>query len=336
MATNPRRKRPAPASIDASVPVAQESIRVSATIRFSPALSTWLTQSLDQEIAPGSLLQTMVANDMEPGAAQAIVNAFVMARSGGTPVPVDSVPLPEAATEYVYEAPILAPGSRIRTCDRVIPVIARSERPALALLGDLLSADECAQLIDLAKPRLRPSTVVDPGTGRDVIADYRRSLGMFFRPQENALIARLDRRLAEVMNCPEENGEGLQVLYYSTGAQSAPHFDFLVPSNAANQASLARSGQRISTLITYLNDGDGGGETVFPETGTTVTPQRGNALYFEYCNSLGQVDPRSVHGGNPILRGEKWVATKWMRQRRFIAAGVTAREQATTARAGHG
>jgi prolyl 4-hydroxylase len=145
---------------------------------------------------------------------------------------------------------------------------------------------------------------------------------MFFRPGENELIARLDRRLAEVAGLPVENGEGLQILQYAVGAQFPPHHDFLLPSNEANKQSIARSGQRASTLIAYLNDVEDGGETVFPNAGWTVFPRRGGAVYFEYCNSRGQVDPRTLHAGAPVLRGEKWIATKWMRERPFVPAAA--------------
>jgi prolyl 4-hydroxylase len=129
----------------------------------------------------------------------------------------------------------------------------------------------------------------------------------------------LDRRISELMNLPLENGEGLQVLYYPTGAASAPHVDFLQVSNDANRASIARSGQRVSTMVTYLNDVPAGGETSFPELGWAITPQLGNAAYFEYSDDQGFVDWRSLHAGSPVLAGEKWVASKWMRQRRFVS-----------------
>jgi prolyl 4-hydroxylase len=122
------------------------------------------------------------------------------------------------------------------------------------------------------------------------------------------------------MNCPVANGEGLQVLRYGPGGHVRPHFDFLVPSNAANSESIARSGQRLSTLIVYLNDVLEGGETVFPEIGLSVVPRRGGALYFEYTNSRMQVDLKTAHGGAPVGKGEKWVVTKWMRARRFMSA----------------
>lgn len=67
-----------------------------------------------------------------------------------------------------------------------------------------------------------------------------------------------------------------------------------------------------------LNDVADGGETVFPEIGLSVVPRRGHAVYFSYCNSRNQVDPRTLHGGAPVRCGEKRIATKWLRQLRRV------------------
>ena len=85
--------------------------------------------------------------------------------------------------------------------------------------------------------------------------------------------------------------------------------------------SVLRSGQRVSTLVTYLADVPAGGQTVFPALGWAVSPLRGNAVYFEYGDDHGRVDARSLHASAPVTRGEKWVVTKWMRARRFVPAG---------------
>ena len=143
---------------------------------------------------------------------------------------------------------------------------------------------------------------------------------MFFHLAENDFIARLDRRLSVLMNLPLENGEGLQVLHYPTGAGSEPHHDYLQPGNAANRESIARSGQRVSTLVTYLNDVPAGGQTLFPALGIATSPLRGNAIYFEYGDDHGAVDARSLHASAAVTQGEKWVVTKWMRNRRFVSA----------------
>ncbi len=260
----------------------------------------------------------MVSRRFEPQIARSLVDAFVSAKSAGIAPPANAIALDVPEPSYHYETPRIAPENLIRTFDRGIPVLARHEKPIIVLLEGVLSSEECDQLIDLARPRLQPSTVVDPQTGANTVANYRNSEGMFFRPGETPLIARLDRRISELMGCPVPNGEGLQVLRYGPGGHTAPHFDFLVPSNPTNDASLKRSGQRISTLMIYLSDVARGGETVFPEVGLSVTPRRGNAVYFEYANSRQQLDARSLHAGAPVMEGEKWAVTKWMRSRPFV------------------
>jgi len=299
---------------------------MSTIVRFSPDLSAWLTQNLDQGQAPAELVRIMIEERMDPRVARAIVDAFLLARQQGGPAPIDSVAIEDAPPEYTYETPRLGTTPELIASDRIVPVLLRTQEPVLALLGNVLSADECAQLIELAKPRLAPSTIVNLYSGQNVVTEDRTSFGMFFQLRENAFIAQLDTRISELMNLPIENGEGFQVLRYPAGAQTTAHFDFLQPTNDANRASIARSGQRVSTLIAYLNDVEAGGETTFLKLGLSVVPRRGNAVYFEYCNSQSQVDHSSLHAGNPVLSGEKWVVTKWMRQRRFVSASASGSE----------
>jgi prolyl 4-hydroxylase len=215
---------------------------VSSVVRFSLDLSAWLVSELGQGRAPLALVETMIAERMEPAVASAIVAAFVAARRDGRPVPVDSLLLENLPAPFRHEAPRLAPGLRLAAEDREVRVVMRRQRPCLAVLEGLLNEDERGELMEIARPRLTPSTLVDPETGLDVVASERTSFGMFFRPRENALVARLDRRFSEVMGLPEENGEGLQVLRYPNSGESKPHFDFLRPTNDANRASLERSG----------------------------------------------------------------------------------------------
>jgi prolyl 4-hydroxylase len=287
-------------------------------IRFAPQLGHWLADNLDRGQAVPALIETMRRQGMEAHAAEAIVAATVEARRRGLSPPIDSIELPNDVALAADAR--LSPGTRLAAGDREIVVHMRTADPVCAALGNVLGADECRTLIEMARPRLSPSTLVDPATGRDTVSDKRSSSGMFFRPAENAFIARIDRRLSLLMNLPLENGEGLQVLHYPYGAGSEPHFDYLQPSNAANRESILRSGQRVSTLVTYLNDVPAGGQTLFPALGWAVSPLRGNAVYFEYGDDSGRVDARSLHASAPVTEGEKWVATKWMRSRPFVSA----------------
>src|SRR5262249_3478766 len=155
---------------------------------------------------------------------------------------------------YRYETPRPGPANVLAAGDRTVRVATRLVEPTVAVLDGVLDPHECDELITLAMPRLAPSTIVDPASGKDTVSMTRTSEGMFFGLEENELVARIDRRVSKLMNLPVENGEGLQVLRYPEGAVSMPHYDFLMPTNPANRESIARSGQRVSTMVIYLND----------------------------------------------------------------------------------
>jgi prolyl 4-hydroxylase len=80
-----------------------------------------------------------------------------------------------------------------------------------------------------------------------------------------------------------------------------------------------KGGQRVGTFLIYLNDVPLGGETVFHKVGLSIVPKKGTAIYFHYANSRGQVDRLSVHSSIPVSQGEKWVATKWIRERNIYS-----------------
>jgi len=220
---------------------------------------------------------------------------------------------------YVHETSRLPAGNVIRLPDRNVRITLRIDRPTIAFIDNLLDTDECDELVRLSAHKLVRSTIVDRTSGDAGVTAGRTSEGTYFPLDANAFIARLDRRFAALMNVPIENGEGLQILHYRTGDEYAPHYDYFPPDAAGSAPHLAQGGQRVASLIIYLNAVDDGGATVFPKLGLTVGPKKGAAVYFEYCNSLDQVDPQTLHGGLPVLRGEKWIATKWVRQRRYVA-----------------
>ena len=296
-------------------------MRVSVNVK--PQLRSWIEHNLDRGCPPKQLIEGLIAERFDPAIAQGLVRAFADARAARVPLTAETVKLDIPDADYASDPPRFAAGHSIQIADRVVSVVARVSRPIIAILANVLSAEECEALIALARPRLMPSTVVDPAAGEDRVAEYRDSESMFFLPRESPLVATLDERFARIMNMPVDHGEGLQVLRYGMGTRYTSHFDFLVPNNVASEQSLRRSGQRVSSLVTYLNDVPGGGETTFPQAGLTVSPIRGNAVYFEYCNSRGQIDAASLHGGAPVTQGEKWAVTKWMRERPFVWAAAT-------------
>ena len=278
----------------------------------------WIQDNIARGCTVDSMVEAMVAQNFDASFARTSIKQYV------DPVTVpQAVQAPSAAQRpvnqnYVYETPRLAQsGNVIKTADRDVRVSLRMAQPVVAVFDNILSPDECDELIRLSRIKLKRSTIVDPNTGKEEVIEERSSYGTFFSINENDFIINLERRISAVMNLPVENGEGLQILNYKVGGEYKPHFDYFPPGDPGSAVHLARGGQRVSTLIMYLNDVEEAGETIFPDLRLAVTPKKGAAVYFEYCNSHNQLDLLTLHGGTPVVAGEKWIATKWMRQRRY-------------------
>jgi len=203
----------------------------------------------------------------------------------------------------------------LRAGDRDVRVVIALAAPRIVVLADLLSADECGELIALARTRLTRSETVETATGGSAVNDARTSDGMFFTPGEFPVCARLEERLAALVDWPLENGEGLQVLRYRPGTEYRPHYDYFDPAEPGTPTILKRGGQRVASIVCYLNTPEGGGATVFPDIGLEVAPVQGNAVFFSYDRP--HPSTRTLHGGAAVTAGEKWVATKWLREGRF-------------------
>ncbi|MET0210878.1 MAG: 2OG-Fe(II) oxygenase, partial [Burkholderiaceae bacterium] len=162
---------------------------------------------------------------------------------------------------------------------------------------------------------LARSLTVETQTGGEALNVDRTSDGMFFERGENEVVARIERRIATLLRWPVAYGEGLQVLRYAPGAQYRPHYDYFDPGEPGTPTILRRGGQRVATLVMYLQEPAQGGATTFPDIGLEIAPVRGTAVFFSY----DRPDPatHTLHGGEPVLAGEKWVATKWLREREF-------------------
>lgn len=170
-----------------------------------------------------------------------------------------------------------------------------------------MSDEECDELIRLSKVKMQRSKI---GATSEV-NELRTSSSMFFQEKENDIIIRMEKRISSIMNIPSEHGDGIQILKYTPGQEYKAHFDFF------SSTSKATNNNRISTLVMYLNDVEQGGETFFPKLNFSVSPQKGMAVYFEYFYNDKNLNELTLHGGAPIITGEKWVATQWMRRQKL-------------------
>ena len=278
--------------------------------QVTPELRQWIIAQAQAGNKPEAVLEAMRASGWRPDVAiQALEETLTVfladqAQAAGLPPPV-AVPNPDLSQSPLW----------LDAGDRRVQVLMTMGQPRVVVFGSLLSDDECDAMVALARPRLARSETVQTETGGSEVNAVRTSSGMFFGREENALCARIEARIARLLDWPLENGEGLQVLHYLPGAEYRPHHDYFDPAKAGTPTILARGGQRVATLVMYLNAPEKGGATTFPDVALEVAPIKGNAVYFSYDRPHPVT--RTLHGGAPVIAGEKWVATKWLRQGRF-------------------
>ncbi len=208
--------------------------------------------------------------------------------------------------------------------DRPLPgpsIETASWQPRVFRFHNMLSLWERSHLIRLAAPLLRPSQVIQRGSGENASASGRRSgVTRLTAGLKDVVVASIERRIADLTHLPVENGEPIAVLHYGAGDEYRPHYDYFDPRVPGRDVPLSRGGQRLATFMIYLSSVSAGGQTRFPENGLTIDPSPGTGLLFFNVLPDGQLDPASLHAGLPVEQGRKWLATRWIREHAYTGA----------------
>ena len=280
--------------------------------RLSPTWQDWVTTNIMRGCVDADMHRVMVENGFDSLFA---THALGVVRSMTERVKGQVVAV---GTDYKSD-PIRLPATpRVRAHDRDVSIVFALANPNVAVIDGLLSDAECEKLIQLTNGRMKSSEVVDRQSGGSYQSNVRRSEGCHFNRGENAIVQRVEQRIAALTRIPVDCGEPLQMLHYGVGGEYLAHQDFFDPADPGTEVLTRVGGQRIATLVIYLNDVPEGGDTHFPELELSVKPKKGAAVYFEYVNSAGELDARCLHAGTPVAKGEKWIATKWLRQRPYV------------------
>lgn len=195
-----------------------------------------------------------------------------------------------------------------------VPFEVLCDDPRIVRWNGFLTAEECAEVVALGKPLLKRSRVM----GKQPISSDRTSSSGFFRRAQTSLLQRIERRASGFAHLPVENVEPIQYLEYQLTQQYKPHWDYFLDHESGKKA-LQNGGQRKATVLIYLNDVEEGGATEFPQLGLSIQPRRGDALLWFNTLPNGSVDPRTMHAGRPVLRGEKQALNVWIRCEHYNA-----------------
>lgn len=192
-----------------------------------------------------------------------------------------------------------------------------SATPHIAAAQGLVRPEMATWLIQRAHPMLAPASVITPQDSRPRLDPSRTNSMVQIRFAATGLpVLALRHRLAGLVSARPEQLEITNILHYAPGQAFRPHYDGFALDAPIADADYAAGGQRLATVLVYLNEGYEGGETAFPRLNAAFKGRIGQALLWR--NTLPgsrDIDPLTLHAGEPPSRGEKWVLSQWVRER---------------------
>ncbi|CAA0370172.1 unnamed protein product [Arabidopsis thaliana] len=211
-----------------------------------------------------------------------------------------------------------------------IPFHVLSWNPRVFYLPNFATKQQCEAVIDMAKPKLKPSTLaLRKGETAETTQNVRTSTGVFIGADEDesGVLAAIEEKIALATRFPKDYYESFNILRYQLGQKYDSHYDAF---HSAEYGPLIS--QRVVTFLLFLSSVEEGGETMFPFengrnmngrydyekcVGLKVKPRQGDAIFFYNLFPNGTIDQTSLHGSCPVIKGEKWVATKWIRDQTY-------------------
>jgi prolyl 4-hydroxylase len=177
-------------------------------------------------------------------------------------------------------------------------------------VGQFLSPEECMHLMAMIDQVARPSSTFDPENGYKYRTSYSGDVD-----SSDSFVRMIERRLCDLLGIDATWGETVQGQRYEPGQEFQGHYDWFDTTAAYWPGEVKRGGQRSWTVMAYLNDITEGGATVFDRLGISVQPQAGALLLWNNATPDGLPNPEVRHAALPVIRGVKYVVTKWFRTR---------------------
>ena len=189
-----------------------------------------------------------------------------------------------------------------------------NEEISLVRVKNALSAFECRYLQQRFMPLLTRSMVANPADGSPLVDSIRTSdVGIILSEMADWIVRDIDTRMANISNTKTSHGEPLNLLRYQKGQEYKAHYDAFSHKQCEQTEFIEEGGQRANTVLAYLNSMSSNGETHFPKIDVKIKPEKGTIVSFNNIDENNEILKASLHLGEPVVNGEKWTLTKWIR-----------------------
>lgn len=230
------------------------------------------------------------------------------------PTSADAPPSPAKAAPLADQAALARLGQTVRTRIADDPTAYRlpTDRIEIWAFADFLSPGECDRMIALIDIVAKPSTVFNAAYDSKYRTSYSGDV-----ERTDPFVRMVERRIDDLLGMEPEWGETVQGQRYLPGQEFRAHCDWFWTLGDYWPAEAKRGGQRGWTAMAYLNTVEEGGTTDFTRIGLSVTPQRGALLVWNNATPDGAPNWDTMHAAQPVVRGAKYVITKWYRTRKW-------------------
>ncbi|MFA7587772.1 MAG: 2OG-Fe(II) oxygenase [Novosphingobium sp.] len=177
-------------------------------------------------------------------------------------------------------------------------------------VADFLSTSECDYLMAMIDSVARPSSVYEGNYDPDARTSYSGDVD-----GTDSFVRMIERRICDLIGIDEAWGERVQGQRYQPGQEFRGHYDWFDTNAGYWEDERKRGGQRCWTAMAYLCDVEEGGHTEFTRLNIAIPPQRGLLLLWNNATPDGIANLETLHAATPVVRGVKYVVTKWFRTR---------------------
>jgi len=187
------------------------------------------------------------------------------------------------------------------------------EKAEIWAIGNFFNPVECGRLMAITDAVAQPSRAFDA----EYSSGYRTSYSGDVDPHD-PFIRKLQRRIDDLLGIDPTYGETIQTQRYLPGQQFQAHTDWFPANTPYWEQEKERGGQRSVTAMAFLNPVEEGGQTEFPRLRVSITPRPGTLLIWNNADPNGVPNPWTIHAGRPVVKGVKYIITKWYRARKWI------------------
>ena len=191
-----------------------------------------------------------------------------------------------------------------------------NKTPYIVVFDNFLTDQEISALKKVASTKFRQALV--SGAKGGIQSKGRTGQNCWIPHRETPVIKKMCQRASELVGLPLNQAESLQMIHYGKSQEYKAHYDAWDPDTERGQRCMAKGGQRLVTCLFYLNDVAEGGGTGFPKLDLEIDAKRGRMVMFYNCIPYSTPrHPDSLHGGLPVVDGEKWACNLWFREGRL-------------------